>query len=368
MTIQRQYSLPNCKLVLQGLSETGGTPNLNQEQVLSILMSVECYIQGQEPPLTGGRDFFESLVRQVSSYAQEFFSGISSPRHPSDRSELVQLQKIDVNLHRLMLSDGNYTPNSTEPKPGRTIDLTTVQLFDLVEAIDQFFADSMTLPNFSLAVRPVSRRQAKVGEPIAQKVLPATVGMSGLALAALALFFVPIPEVQRPKEPQPSSNESIGNLETTPTNTSEPSLNPTPKPENLDSSPESTTIGSLDEVDTTEASEETLTGENLESSLTTDSEITDPQEIEELQYFLREKINNAWTEEIRVDLIYRVTVASDGSIIGYKPIDPTAADEVNKTPLPDLLNQQAADGEIGQPTAEFKVFFTANGFLEVEPW
>ena len=52
MTIKRQYSLPHCKLILQGLSDTGGTPNLNPGQVLSILMSAECHIHGQESPLT----------------------------------------------------------------------------------------------------------------------------------------------------------------------------------------------------------------------------------------------------------------------------------------------------------------------------
>ncbi len=357
MTIKRQYSLPNCKLILQGLSDTGGT-NLTPGQVLSILMSAECHIHGQEPPLTGGRDFFESLVRQVSSYAQEFLSGISSPRHHSGKQELLQLNKIDVNLHRLTLSDGNASPGKDQ-KPDRIIDLTTVELFDLVEAIDQFFADSLTLPDFSLAVRPVSRRQAKSGEPVAQKVLPAAVGMSGLLVAALALFFVPIPEVQRPREPQPESNESVGNLETSPTSTSEPGLNPTPTPEGLESSPESTTIDS---------SQERLSEENLESSLTTSSEITDPAEIEKLQNLLSATIDEAWKIEISADLIYRVTVAADGSIIGYKPINPAAADEVDKTPLPDLLNQQVVSGDNNQSTAEFRVLFTRQGLLEVKPW
>ncbi len=366
MTIQRQYSLPNCKLILQGLSDTGGTPNLSPGQVLSILMSAECHIHGQERPLTGGRDFFESLVRQVSSYAQEFLSGISSPRHDSESQELLQLQKIDVNLHRLTVSDGNVSGgNVTDKQPERIIDLTTVQLFDLVEAVDQFFADSLTLPDFSLAVRPVSRRQAKSGEPVAQKVLPAAVGMSGLAVAALALFLIPIPEVQRPKEPQPQSNESAGNLETSPTSTSEPGLNPTPTPGSLDFSPESTAIDDSDRID---ASEERLAEENLKSSLTTSSEITAPAEIEKLQNLLSAKINDAWTIEIKEDLIYRVTVAADGSIIGYKPINPAAADEVDKTPLPDLLNRQAVGGDNSQSTAEFKVLFTEKGFLEVEPW
>ncbi|MGK7920314.1 MAG: DUF4335 domain-containing protein [Trichodesmium sp.] len=363
MTIQRQYSLPNCKLILQGLSETGVTPNLSKGQVLSILMSAECHI-GQEPPLTGGREFFESLVRQVSSYAQEFLSGISVPRHQSENSEFVDIQKINVNLHRLIVSDGNVSPgNSTEQKAGRIIDLNTVQLFDLVEAVDQFFADSLTLPDFSLAVSPVSRKQAKSGEPMAQKVIPAAVGMSGLAIAALALFFIPIPEVER-REPQPQSNESVGNLDSSPTNTPESGFNPTPTSETSPSSPES--ISEDGEVDR-DSSEETLTEENLAPSLTSESEITDPVKIEQLQNLLYEKIDDAWTLEVNEDLIYRVKVDSDSNIIGYSPINPAAADEVNKTPLLEL-NQQTVTGDNNQPIAEFKVLFGENGLLTVEPW
>ncbi|MGB3509928.1 MAG: DUF4335 domain-containing protein [Microcoleaceae cyanobacterium] len=375
MTIQRQYSLPNCKLILQGLSETGGAPNLSKGQVLSMLMSAECHINGQEPPLTGGRDFFESLVIQVSSYAQEFLSGISSSRHQKVRGsvgehshpDLVQLENIGVNLHRLTVSDEAVSSGTgTDRKPGRIIDLSTVQLFDLVEAVDQFFADSLTLPDLSLKIRPISRKQAKVGEPVAKQAIPAAVGMSGLALAALALFFVPIPEVER-IEPKPQTNEDISGVETSPTSTSEPGLNPTPTPESVDSSIESTMTDSP-EVGTVDSTEETLTGDNLEPSLNTAEKITDSADISQLQDELRGKINDAWKQEINKDLIYRVTVASDGSIIGYKPISPEAADEVDKTPLPDLLNRQAVSEDNNQSITEFKVLFQENGILKVEPW
>ncbi|ABG49787.1 conserved hypothetical protein [Trichodesmium erythraeum IMS101] len=362
MTIKRQYSLPNCKLILQGWSDTGETLNLSpgQGQVLSTLMSAECHLHGQESPLTGGRDFFESLVREVSSYTQEFLSGISSPKHHSQSPELLHLQKIDANVHRLTLSDSNISPKKHQ-QPERIIDLTTVELFDLVEAIDQFIADTLTLPDFSLSLIPVSRKLANSGEPLASKVMPAAVGVSGLAIAALALFFIPIPEIQRPKDPQPKSNdsESVDNLETSPTGTPEPGFNQTPTPKSREYSPESTTNNSY---------EKKLSEKNLESSLTTSSEITDAKEIERLQNLLSKTINNNWRTEINTNLIYRVKVAADGSIIGYKPISSTAADEVDKVPLPDLLNQQALSRDNNQSTTEFKVLFTKQGFVEVEPW
>ncbi|NET15649.1 MAG: hypothetical protein F6K08_23860 [Okeania sp. SIO1H6] len=135
----------------------------------------------------------------------------------------------------------------------------------------------------------------------------------------------------------------------------------------MDSSPNAT-INSSDEVDGVDTSEQTLTQENSETSLSASSKITDQAEIERLENLLSEKINNAWTIGVNEALIYRVTVASDGSIIGYKPINPAAADEVDKIPLPDLLNKQALGEENNQSIVEFKVLFQENGLLEVEPW
>ena len=51
MTIQRQYVLPNCSLILEGLS----TDDLN---VLSVLANAEFKIIGVEKSLEGGSEFF----------------------------------------------------------------------------------------------------------------------------------------------------------------------------------------------------------------------------------------------------------------------------------------------------------------------
>ena len=77
MTIQRQYSLPNCTLVLEGLNTE--TPNGGIHSVMSMVTNVECYLAGQEKPLSGGRDFLNSLVAAVSDYAQEFLSNVPRP-------------------------------------------------------------------------------------------------------------------------------------------------------------------------------------------------------------------------------------------------------------------------------------------------
>jgi len=116
-------------------------------------MSAECYLSNLAEPLTGGRDFFESLVRVVSSYAQEFMSGVHYPdRHDHD-SGLVLLHRIDGNTHRLTIlpaSSDSGVQIDKKTQVSAEVDLTTVQLFDLVEAIDQFFADTQTLPELSL--------------------------------------------------------------------------------------------------------------------------------------------------------------------------------------------------------------------------
>lgn len=144
MNIQRKYSLPNCTLLLEGLSDVTRAAHFQEMRPeLSILVNAECYLSGYNQPLTGGREFFESLVRAVSGYAQEFLSSVPNPQAHNQESELVEFQKIDSNRHRLIIhSEGSpegFDHSNNSKRPPIEIDLNTVQLFDLVEAVDQFF-------------------------------------------------------------------------------------------------------------------------------------------------------------------------------------------------------------------------------------
>ena len=197
MTIQRKYSLPNCTLLLEGLSIANDGQSNEVRPVMSLLVNAECRFPFSRQPFTGGRDFFESLVTAVSGYAQEFLSKVHHLEAHPNEPELVQLQKVDNNRHRLIVQS-------------EIIDLTTVQLFDLVEAVDQFFADSQTLPDLSLQLTPISKRHAGAGQTLVKQAVPAAVGVSSLALAAIAFFLVPIPEVNSPTAPklQPNSGQS----------------------------------------------------------------------------------------------------------------------------------------------------------------
>jgi hypothetical protein len=157
MTIRRQYSLPNCTLVLDGLSDgtsTSGVPD--QRPVMSSLFNAECHFVGSEQPLVGGRDFLTSLVTTVSNYAQEFLSGIPHPSKSTAANSIVSLVKGErENIHHLAATldnDADRASSGTaivENKPTQ-INLSTVQLFDLLEAIDQFLADRRTLPDIMI--------------------------------------------------------------------------------------------------------------------------------------------------------------------------------------------------------------------------
>ncbi|HEY9672257.1 MAG TPA: DUF4335 domain-containing protein, partial [Waterburya sp.] len=82
MTIRRQYSLPNCTLILEGLSDAPPTSGgqIDARPLMTMLVSAECHFSGIAQPLSGGRDFLESLVRAVSRYAQEFLSQVHHPK------------------------------------------------------------------------------------------------------------------------------------------------------------------------------------------------------------------------------------------------------------------------------------------------
>lgn len=390
MTIRRQYSLPNCTLILEGLSDaTPSTALLDARPILSILMSAECQFAGHAQPLTGGRDFFDSLVRVVSSYAQEFLSGVPSPASLNDPLSLVKLHRINENLHRLIVESpdtGHRFGPTDKPKLPIQLDLTTVQLFDLVEAMDQFFADSRTLPDLSLQLAPVPRRYAKSTEPVAKRALPMAVGVSSLALAAMAFFLVPVPDVQRPKDPAPQPNASSGNLATptpngsgTPNPNGTPPVNPTPattpSPDgtatgaNSTPSPNASPTASVSPTATPSPTASPISAEDLKASQTTAVKITDSAEVEQLKAKLFEQIDQAWknTPALEKPLTYRVSVGKDGAVVGYKPVSPESADD-RQTPLPNLLYKPVGSRPLGEPLADFRVVFTPSGALQVSPW
>lgn len=325
MTIQRKYSLPNCTLLLEGLNDgTTSTQSTDVRPLLSILVNAECdFTNSNHPLLTGGRDFLESLVKAVSGYAQEFLSQVHHPEAHRNGPGTVQLQKIAHNRHRLIVQSAKR--EEVEDSNGAVVqlDLTTVQLFDLVEAVDQFFADSQTLPDLSLRLAPVSKRYGTSNQPLVKQAVPAAVGMSSLAIAAIAFFIVPLPE---PQEPKPSSS----NQSTLPARDSN-NASPTPP---------------------------------------TVPEITDASQLNALQQQLYNKLDQGWTRSnLEQDLTYRVVMAADGAIVGYKSVSATANDYIEQTPLPNLLKPPAATpGATQQAIAQFTVVFAKNGELQVSPW
>lgn len=358
MTIQRQYSLPNCTLILEGLSDgsAAGGGQIDTRPLMTILVNAECRFTGQTQALSGGRDFLESLVRAVSRYAQEFLSQVRHPKLHEEKPSLVQLEKVEEkNLHRLTLlptdeASGNRmvsdSVSHTGVQQGKLIqlDLTTVQLFDLVEAIDQFLADRRTLPELNVLLQPLSKRYRKADQPMAKRAAPATLGMASLAFAAIALFFVPIPEIRSPKPVAAEPNSS----ETTSPSPGEPLSSASPSPT---SSPPSAT--------------------DLEDVLTTVPEITDPTQLRFLQRNLYTKLDQSWENRDEVDenLEYRVGVGKDGEIIGYKPVDEQPSDAAQDTPLPELLYTPTNGSVASQdPIAQFRVVFNRRGILQISPW
>jgi len=365
MNIQRKYSLPNCTLLLEGLSDASKAAHFQElRPELSILVNAECYLSGYNQPLMGGREFFESLVRAVSAYAQEFLSNVPNPQAQNQESELVQLQKINSNRHRLLvnlettLPDSESSHNST--KPPIQVDLNTVQLFDLVEAVDQFFADSQTLPELSLQLQPVGRRYGGASQALLKQAVPAGVGVSSLAIAAIALGLVPVPQARPPQPNTQGSPSATKSVNTTTTNAiATPSANEQITPTHT--------------FTPTPAASPTASPavKDLEALLNTAPEITDASQLRALNRQVYNQINPTWKNrsELKDELVYRVGVAADGAIVGYKAVNKVANDAVAKIPLPNLLYNPANRSSIAnEPIAQFRVVFKRTGVLEISPW
>ncbi len=266
MTIQRQYSSPNCMLLLEGFSDEQGS-SVDGLPVMSVLVNAQCQILGCESKLAGGKSFFEHLVKVVSAYAQGFLSGIHHPGKMEADSDLIYLQKLpDKNRHLLIWQESKDNEDTKVE-----IELTTVQLFDLVETVDQFLADKLTLPELSWELQPVSRRYLQVEENLVQQSTPAVLGIASLTLAAIALFFMPTPsEVKDPNREEQVPQENT--TETLPTNQfplqqPEPTIplpsEETPPTENTPETPPATQLPLQESEPTTPLpTSENLPGEN----------------------------------------------------------------------------------------------------------
>jgi hypothetical protein len=371
MTIQRQYTLPNCNLILEGLTTDANDP----ASPMSVLMNVECHLPGAtDATLTGGREFLDSLVLAVSQYAQQLLSGVPRPiLAATNTPPIVDLKPGEGTYHHLIVRDQSQVEATTDTEATAPLDvkLSTVQFYDLMEAVDQLLADGLTLPDLKPQFQSVSRRQVKPTEPPAKRAVPAVIGAATLAAAGLAFFFIPPPEF----EPSQPSTETDAPAETTNTGLTDTPATP---PEGTTTEDDLTTTNPLADQSSTDAGTETdsATSETTADPAATVDRlasapaITDPDTLGLLQSDLRRTLQDAWAADPRPedDLAYRVTVAEDGDILGYKYQNDLALDEVNTTPLPDLLFVPPSDAAaIQESVAQFLVTFTPEGDISVEP-
>ncbi len=359
MTIRRQYSLPNCTLVLDGLSDgnsTTGTPD--PRPLMSSLFNAECHFVGADQHLFGGRDFLTNLVAAVSNYAQEFLSGISHPVASPPVQSLVSIVKGDRdNLHHLkatLESDDRSAGNNHQPTQ---VNLSTIQLFDLLEAIDQFLADKRTLPDIMVPLQPVSKAVAK---PIATQAAPVGLGLASLVAASLIGYALPSPKVSPPKSSTPTPAVQPK------TESTAPAASPTPAAP-TSSSPQPAASATPDpalKLDNSIGSSSQPTANN--APIVKTGQILEATQIGFLERKLQRDLNQNWQARGRVKqpASFVVNVNQDGQIVNYQVLGRTNAAASNLTPLPKLTNKKT---DPNQAIGNFNVVFAPNGIINVSP-
>lgn len=393
MTAQRQYILPNCNLVIEGLlagDESDAT------SPLTVVLNSECTFPGTADRLSGGREFLNALVKAVSDYAQSLLSGVPYPLEETPTAtQPVTLKPTDNHRHQLIAA----VSDAEGAEARQTIDLNSVQLFDLVEAVDQLLADTLTLPDMTLQVAPLNRRHARPAEPASKRVIPAAVGLSTLAAAAVLLFMVPVPEF----EPQRRESEELSEqVETESANLDDsgaaaPDAETSEAAENPNDDSDSASVDAAGDEET--AAEETEAG--VESSdvdeavddaavaegdpvaagialgrLSAAPAIADDRTLNDIEAELESKLASALEEfadddgdlPFSEDLIYRIAVSADADILGYKYENDAALENIDDTPLPNFTFIPVdTDSAIDEPVAQFRLTFQPDGTVTAEP-
>ncbi|WP_017301094.1 DUF4335 domain-containing protein [Nodosilinea nodulosa] len=350
MSVQRQYTLPHCNLVLEGLSADANDPL----SPLAVLMNVECHLPGAtDASLAGGREFLDSLVAAVSRYGQQLLSGVPYPS-AGTAPPLVEVKPGDGAHHHLIVQQQplGQPVSDVNAQPPLDIKLTTVQFYDLMEAVDQLLADTQTLPDLTAQFQAVSRRLVQPTEPVAKRAAPAALGAAALAAAGLALFFVPPPKF----EPTRPDAESAAPAATS-ANSGVADANSTAAPGAPDPGAASTTA-------------ELAPGADSLKRLESAPAITDAATLNLLQSDVKRRLQEAWANAPRPsgDLAYRMVVSENGDILGYKYENDLALAEVDNTPLPKLTFTPVDGAEpVRERVAQFITTFTPAGEVVVEP-
>lgn len=336
MTIRRQYSLPNCTLVIDGLSDGNSTNGIpDSRPVMSSLFNAECHFVGRQQPIFGGKDFLISLVVTVSNYAQAFLSGIEHPVAPTPETDsLISLTKGDREHTHYLQAKLDPSNNPTDDRPVQ-IELSTVQLFDLLEAIDQFLADRRTLPDITVPLRAVTKA---VAQPISAQATPIGLGLASLVVASLVGYALPAPRVSAPKF---VNSAPVVAPKNTPTKAT-PSASPAPKP-----------LSSATPLPN--RARPTKTGQIVEAT-----------QLGFLERKLRRDLNRNWQHRglINQATAFNVSVNQDGRVVDYEPIGQVDRALLNRTPLAKITHPST---DPNQALGNFKVVFTPTGSFEINP-
>lgn len=215
MPILREYRLPNCVLRLEGLSQghdadahsSGGRPELH------ILIRLECNFEKEKQSLVGGRDLLESLIQATHFCVQGIISGLPSVHRNGEEPGGVQIQDVGEGRFELKVPESllleRESSAATEKNhhngDGIQLELSSVQMFDLMEAIDQLISDQQTLPDLNVPLRSRSRKEVKSEDSTVQKSMPFALGTVSMLAAAAGLFFVPIPKTPTPTQTETPS-------------------------------------------------------------------------------------------------------------------------------------------------------------------
>jgi hypothetical protein len=220
MPIQRQYSLPNCVLILEGLSNSPEASATGNRPELSIVTRFECYFAREKQTLVGGRDLLEGLLKATNNCVQSWISGLQPTLHKgAAMTQQVQLHPastggFDLAIPGELLAQG--TVDESKPidqpltQPLVQLHISSVQLFDLMEAIDQLAADQKTLPDLQTEIRPRSRQEVRSSFATLEQAAPIAIGTASVAVAAAALFFMPVPKAPEPPKDTQTAPATLG--------------------------------------------------------------------------------------------------------------------------------------------------------------